>query len=58
MEVMADNTDKRLTRDLMHEAVPYSSVNILFVKLISCFAFKIKVMADVPLPAANTNTKY
>ena len=53
--VMADKTDSLLTRDLMHDAVPYSSVSILLVKLISCLALRIKVIAEVPLPRAASN---
>jgi hypothetical protein len=55
VDVMADKTDNLLTRDLMHEAVPYSSVNILLVRFMSCFALRIKVMAEVPLPLAESN---
>ena len=53
--VMADKTESLLTRDLMHDAVPYSSVSILLVRLISCLALRIKVIAEVPLPRAASN---
>src|SRR5437763_13897343 len=32
VEVIAANTDKRLTRDLMLDAVPYSSANIVSIR--------------------------
>ena len=55
VDVIADKTDKRLTRLLIQDAVPYSSVSILLVKLMSCFALRIKVMAEVPFPRAASN---
>merc|ERR1719210_1013520 len=52
VEVMAPSTDKRFTRDLIHEAVPYSSVSILLILLISSLGGMMSEIIDVPAPFA------
>lgn len=49
MDVIADNTDNRFTRDLMLDAVPYSSANILAIKETCPFGGIISEIIDVPL---------
>lgn len=47
-DVMADNTDSLLTRDLMLDAVPNSSANILLTLAIWSFGGMINDIIDVP----------
>eukprot|EP01053_Blabericola_migrator_P012966 Blabericola_migrator_1__12965@NODE_859_length_6239_cov_134_489469_g609_i0_p1_GENE_NODE_859_length_6239_cov_134_489469_g609_i0NODE_859_length_6239_cov_134_489469_g609_i0_p1_ORF_typecomplete_len896_score169_67Radical_SAM/PF04055_21/4_4e24Radical_SAM_C/PF16199_5/3_4e22Acetyltransf_1/PF00583_25/1_2e03Acetyltransf_1/PF00583_25/1e06Acetyltransf_10/PF13673_7/0_00016Acetyltransf_9/PF13527_7/6e03Acetyltransf_9/PF13527_7/0_16_NODE_859_length_6239_cov_134_489469_g609_i021614848 len=49
---MADKTDKRLTRDLMFDAVPYSSVRSLLILAISSRGLMMREIIEVPLPLA------
>lgn len=46
---MAPKTDKRLTRDLMFDAVPNSSANILLTREIWSFGGMINEIMLVPL---------
>ena len=50
--VIAPRTDRRLTRLLMLEAVPYSSASILLIWLIWVPGGMISEIIDVPLPLA------
>ena len=53
VEVIASSTDCRLTRDLMLEAVPYSSASIFAANEICDFGGRISEIMDVPfLPKA------
>ena len=52
-EPMAFNTDNRFTRDLMFEAVPISSVNILFTKFTCPFGGMTREIIEVPFPRAS-----
>ena len=49
---MEESTDRRLTRLLMLEAVPYSSVNFWFQRAICSLGGIIKEIMLVPLPRA------
>ena len=49
VEVIASSTDSRLTRDLMFEAVPYSSASILAANEICDFGGRISEIMLVPL---------
>ena len=55
VEVMADKTDRRLTRDLMLDAVPNSSANILAAREIWSFGGMMREIMDVPLPRLHNN---
>lgn len=52
---MAESTDCRFTRDLMFDAVPYSSVSILFVSAICERGGMTSEIIDVPLPRARSS---
>lgn len=52
MDVMAPRTERRLTRDLMLLAVPYSSLNILFTRDIWSPGGMIRDIIEVPFPRA------
>jgi len=49
---MAPKTDSRLTRDLMLDAVPYSSDNILFTREIWSPGGMMREIIEVPFPRA------
>merc|ERR1719210_1705604 len=49
---MAPNTDNLVTRDLIEEAVPYSSANIFVTRLISSLGGMINEIIEVPEPLA------
>ncbi|GIX66397.1 CPSF A subunit region protein [Babesia caballi] len=48
VEVMAPSTESRFTRDLMFDAVPYSSASILLILGISSFGLMIRLIILVP----------
>lgn len=52
VEVMAPSTESRFTRDLMFDAVPYSSASILLTREIWSLGGMTREIMDVPLPRA------
>ena len=52
VDVIAPRTDRRFTRLLMLEAVPYSSESILLTREIWSPGGTIRLIIDVPLPLA------
>ena len=54
VEVMASSTDWRFTRDLMFDAVPYSSASIFAAIEICDFGGRMSEIMEVPLLRAAT----
>ena len=52
VDVIAESTERRLTRDLMFDAVPNSSASIFAAREIWSFGGRISEIIDVPLPRA------
>ena len=55
VEVMAANTDRRFTRDLILEAVPYSCVNMVENCEICDFGGMTRLIIEVPAPRAESS---